>query len=55
MSDAILRRVAVMDEPIAVHLGLGSNMGNRQSNLAKALDFLSQRLRMEKISPVYET
>ena len=44
-----------MDEPIAVHLGLGSNTGNRQGNLAKALDFLSQRLRMEKVSPVYET
>ncbi|MBA7559872.1 Bifunctional folate synthesis protein [subsurface metagenome] len=44
-----------MEEPVVVYLGLGSNMGNRQSNLDKALDFLLQRLRMEKISPVYET
>jgi len=38
-----------------VCLGLGSNLGNRQDNLDKALDFLSQRLRVEKISSVYET
>jgi len=30
-------------------------LGNRQENLDKALDFLSQRLRVEKISSVYET
>lgn len=44
-----------MDEPVAVYLGLGSNMGNRKDNLNKALDFLSQRLRIEKISSVYDT
>ena len=42
-------------EAVAVYLGLGSNMGNRQENLDKALDFLSQRLRMGKISSVYDT
>ncbi len=42
-------------EPITVYLGLGSNMGNRQDNLNRALDFLSQRLRVEKISSVYDT
>jgi len=42
-------------EPITVYLGLGSNMGNRQDNLDRALDFLSQRLRVEKISSVYDT
>ena len=30
-------------------------MGNRQDNLDRALDFLSQRLRVEKISSVYDT
>ena len=40
---------------VTVYLGLGSNLGNRQDNLDKALDFLSQRLRVEKISSVYET
>ena len=42
-------------EPVTVYLGLGSNMGNRQDNLDRALDFLSQRLRVEKISSVYDT
>jgi len=30
-------------------------MGNRQENLDRALDFLSQRLRVEQVSPVYDT
>ncbi len=38
-----------------VYLGLGSNMGDRHDNLKKALDFLSQRLRIEKVSSIYET
>ena len=42
-------------EPLTVYLGLGSNMGNRQDNLDRALDFLSQRLRVEKVSSVYDT
>ncbi len=44
-----------MTEPVVVYLGLGSNMGNRQGNLDKALDFLSQRLRIGRVSSVYET
>jgi len=42
-------------EAVTVYLGLGSNLGDRQGNLDKALDFLSQRLRMGKISSVYDT
>jgi len=42
-------------EPVTVFLGLGSNMGNRQANLEKALELLSQRLRVEKISTIYDT
>lgn len=38
-----------------VYLGLGSNLGNRQDNLDRTLGFLSQRLRVEKVSSVYET
>ena len=38
-----------------MYLSLGSNLGNRQENLDRALDFLSRRLRVEKISSVYET
>ena len=42
-------------EPITVYLGLGSNMGNRQRNLDMALDLLSQRLRVEQVSSIYDT
>lgn len=42
-------------EAVTVYLGLGSNMGDRQENLDKALDFLSQRLRMGKVSSIYDT
>ena len=44
-----------MTEAVTVYLGLGSNMGDRQRNLDKALEFLSQRLRMGKISSIYDT
>lgn len=44
-----------MTEPVTVYLGLGSNMGDRQANLDRALDFLSQRLRMGKVSSIYDT
>jgi len=42
-------------EAATVYLGLGSNLGDRQANLDRALEFLSQRLRMGKISPIYDT
>ncbi|MFC2047045.1 2-amino-4-hydroxy-6-hydroxymethyldihydropteridine diphosphokinase [Chloroflexota bacterium] len=42
-------------EPITVYLGLGSNLGNRQDNLDKALDFLSQRVQIAKVSSIYDT
>ncbi|MDD5591542.1 MAG: 2-amino-4-hydroxy-6-hydroxymethyldihydropteridine diphosphokinase [Dehalococcoidales bacterium] len=40
---------------VEVYLSLGSNMGNRQENLEKALDFLSQRLRVGRVSSMYDT
>ena len=43
------------NESVVVYLGLGSNMGNRQDNLDEAFDFLSQRLRVKKVSSVYDT
>ena len=42
-------------EPVEVYLGLGSNIGNRQDNLDRALDLLSQRLRIGKVSSIYDT
>ena len=42
-------------EPVAVYLGLGSNLGNRQENMDRALGLLSQRLGALQISSVYDT
>ena len=42
-------------EPVTVYLGFGSNMGNRQGNLDKALDLLSQRLPVGQVSSIYDT
>ena len=44
-----------MTEAVTVYLGLGSNMGDRQENLDRALEFLSQRLRMGMLSSIYDT
>ena len=40
---------------VTVYLGLGSNMGEKQENLQKALDYISQRMRIEKKSSIYDT
>lgn len=42
-------------EPVTVYLSLGSNMGNRQGNLEKALDLLSQKLKLGPVSSLYDT
>jgi len=42
-------------EAVTVYLGLGSNLGDRQANLDRALEFLSQRLRMGRVSSIYDT
>jgi len=44
-----------MEGDITVYLCLGSNLGDRQLNLKKAVEFISQRMRIEKSSAVYET
>jgi GTP cyclohydrolase-4 len=40
---------------VPVYLSLGSNMGEKQENLLRAMDYISQRLRIEKKSSVYDT
>ncbi|MDD5486283.1 MAG: 2-amino-4-hydroxy-6-hydroxymethyldihydropteridine diphosphokinase [Dehalococcoidales bacterium] len=40
---------------VSVYLGLGSNVGNRQENLNKALGYIEQRMRVAAKSSVYET
>lgn len=37
------------------YLALGSNMGDRRQNLARALEILSRRAAVERVSSVYET
>jgi 2-amino-4-hydroxy-6-hydroxymethyldihydropteridine diphosphokinase len=43
------------NQAIIAYLGLGSNLGDRESNLNMAMDFLSERIKIEKKSPVYDT
>ncbi len=38
-----------------VHLGLGANLGDRQSNLAQALQHIRARATVEQVSACYET
>jgi 2-amino-4-hydroxy-6-hydroxymethyldihydropteridine diphosphokinase len=45
----------VSAESVTAYLGLGSNLGDRQANLDRALELLSQRLRLEKISSIYDS
>jgi 2-amino-4-hydroxy-6-hydroxymethyldihydropteridine diphosphokinase len=43
------------NQPITVYLGLGSNLEDRHRNLEMAIDFLAERIKIEKLSPVYDT
>ena len=45
----------MVTELLTVYLGLGSNMGDRGENLERALDLLSQRMRVGKVSSIYDT
>ena len=40
---------------VTVYLGLGSNVGTRQDNLKKAMELISQRLRVGRVSSIYDT
>jgi 2-amino-4-hydroxy-6-hydroxymethyldihydropteridine diphosphokinase len=42
-------------DTITVYLSLGSNLGNRQENLDRALKLLSERMRIGKVSSIYDT
>lgn len=44
-----------MTEPFTVYLGLGSNLGDRMGNLAKAVELLSSKVGAKEVSSVYET
>ena len=42
-------------EMVTVYLSLGSNLGDREANLKKAIELLSHRLRVGLVSAIYET
>jgi 2-amino-4-hydroxy-6-hydroxymethyldihydropteridine diphosphokinase len=42
-------------ETVTVYFGLGSNLGSREDNLDKAMELISQRLRLGKVSLRYDT
>ena len=44
-----------MTEPVTVYLGIGSNLGNRETNLDRAIEMLSERMKMGKVSSIYDT
>jgi 2-amino-4-hydroxy-6-hydroxymethyldihydropteridine diphosphokinase len=45
----------VSTEPVTVYLCLGSNIGSREDNLQKAMGYISHRLRLGKVSSIYDT
>ena len=44
-----------MNETVTAYLSLGSNLGKRQENLDQALKLLSERMRIGKVSSIYDT
>jgi 2-amino-4-hydroxy-6-hydroxymethyldihydropteridine diphosphokinase len=45
----------ISSQNVTVYLGLGSNLEDRQRNIDMALDFLSERIKIEQASPIYDT
>jgi 2-amino-4-hydroxy-6-hydroxymethyldihydropteridine diphosphokinase len=45
----------INNQAITAYLGLGSNLGERQNNLDLGIEFLSDRIKIEKMSPIYDT
>jgi 2-amino-4-hydroxy-6-hydroxymethyldihydropteridine diphosphokinase len=44
-----------VSDTTTVYLSLGSNLGNRQENLDQALKLLALRMRLGKVSSIYDT
>jgi len=42
-------------DTVTAYLGLGSNLGNREDNLDMALKLLSQRMKIGRVSSIYDT
>ncbi len=43
------------DGAARVHLGLGSNLGDRRRNIERAVELLGERMEVERVSKLYET
>jgi len=44
-----------MTDAVRAYLGLGSNMGNREDNLDRALKLVAQRMKVGRVSSIYDT
>jgi 2-amino-4-hydroxy-6-hydroxymethyldihydropteridine diphosphokinase len=44
-----------MTDTVTAYLSLGSNLGNREDNIDMALKLLAQRMRLGKVSSIYDT
>lgn len=42
-------------DPVIIYLGLGSNLGDRQQNMSRAIDIMSNSVDIRKVSSFYET
>ena len=38
-----------------VYIGIGSNLGDRRKNMARALELMSEKVALKQVSSVYET
>ncbi len=45
----------INSQPVTIYLSLGSNLEDRQHNLDLGIDFLAERIKIEKLSPIYDT
>ena len=45
----------INSQPVAIYLALGSNLEDRKYHLDQAIDFLSERIKVEKLSKIYDT
>ncbi|ABP65765.1 2-amino-4-hydroxy-6-hydroxymethyldihydropteridine pyrophosphokinase [Caldicellulosiruptor saccharolyticus DSM 8903] len=44
-----------MSQKITIFLGLGSNLGDRQKNIEMAIEYLKEKVEIEKVSKIIET
>ena len=45
----------INNQAITVYLGLGSNLGDREHFLELAVEFIKERIKIEQLSPIYDT